>query len=75
MTKLRNGVLQVQINVVFLSLKSPRVAIKSTTVNGILQQAVLIAGLSSDENSAKSFRPTGTTTAIAKTLILKVSKG
>lgn len=73
MTKLRNGVLQVQLNVVFLSLKSPRVAIKS--VNGILQQAVLIAGLSSDENSAKSFRPTGATTAIAKTLILKVSKG
>lgn len=33
-----------------------------------MQQAVLLAGLSSDEYSAKSFRPTGATTSIANNI-------
>lgn len=59
-------------NAVFLSLKSPRVAIEATTVSGILQQAIRLAGLSSEKYSAKSFRPTGATTAIANNIGPKI---
>lgn len=50
---------------VFLSLKRPFKAIDSSTVASILNEAISRAGLENQGLSAKSFRPTGATAAIA----------
>lgn len=56
-------------NAVFnYSLKFFHVAIESTIVSGILQQATRLAGLSSDKFTAISFRPIGATTAIGNNI-------
>lgn len=53
---------------VFISLKSPYNAIDSSTVSRILEEAIVLAGLSTKEFTAKSFRPAGATTAIAQNM-------
>ena len=50
---------------VFLTLRPPYSAIDSSTVSRILEEAIALAGLSNAEFTAKSFRPTGATTAIS----------
>ena len=47
---------------------SPYNTVDSSTVSRILEGAFILAGLSTEEFSAKSFRPTGATTAIAQNL-------
>ena len=51
---------------VFITLRSPYNAVDYSTVSRILEEAIVLAGLSTKEFSAKSFRPTGATTAIAQ---------
>ena len=51
---------------VFIAFRSPYNAVDSSTVSRILEKAIVLAGLSTKEFSAKSFRPTGATTAIAQ---------
>lgn len=53
---------------VYYSLKFFYVAIESTIVSGILQQATRLAGLSSDKFTAISFRSIGATTAIGNNI-------
>lgn len=50
---------------VFLGLRQPYKAIDSSTVANVLNEAIKLAGLDSQGYSAKSFRPTGATCAIA----------
>lgn len=51
---------------VFISLRCPYNAIDSSTVSRILEEAIVLAGLPTKDFSAKSFRPTGATTAISQ---------
>lgn len=51
---------------VFLTLRSPYNAIDASTVGDILQDAIKLVGLQNQGFSAKSFRPTGATNAIAQ---------
>ena len=53
-------------NPVFIALKSPYNAIKASTVSKDLETVIEMAGLSGQGYSAKSFRPTGATTAIQR---------
>lgn len=59
-------------NAIFRSLKSSHVAIKSTTVCEILQQAIRLAGLRSDKYSAKSSPSAEATIAIAYNIDPKI---
>ena len=49
---------------VFLTLYKPYRGIDASTVAKILNDAIVLAGLSKDQFSAKSFRPTGATRAV-----------
>lgn len=49
---------------VFLSLRAPYQALKSSSIAKILEKAISLAGLDGHGYSAKSFRPTGATSAI-----------
>lgn len=49
---------------VFLSLKRPHEAISSAAVGKVLEESIRLAGLAGQGFTAKSFRPTGATTAI-----------
>jgi len=48
----------------FIQLQAPYKPITAATVGNILEEAITLAGLSTDIFSAKSFRPTGATVAI-----------
>lgn len=48
----------------FIQLQAPYKPITAATVGNILEEAITLAGLSTDIYSAKSFRPTGATVAI-----------
>ncbi len=50
---------------VFLQLTKPFRPLCSTAIAGILNWAIALAGLDSNQYSAKNFRPTGTTKAIS----------
>ncbi len=50
---------------VFISLKAPYKAVGSDTIGNILEDAIDRAGISNQGFSAKSFRPTGATNAVA----------
>jgi hypothetical protein len=54
---------------VFVSLKAPYKAIASDTIGSILQEAIHLAGLDGQGFTAKSFRPTGATTAVTLGII------
>lgn len=49
---------------VFLSLRAPFVALQASSVAKILEESIKLAGLGERGYSAKSFRPTGATSAI-----------
>lgn len=49
---------------VFLTMHPPYRPIQSTTVGSVLAKAIVLAGLGGRGFSAKSFRPTGATTAV-----------
>ena len=51
-------------NPLFLSLKKPFNAISAKTVSWILEKSIANAGLTGQGYSAKSFRPTGATSAV-----------
>lgn len=51
-------------NAVFLSLRKPYDALSASSIGKILDEAIDIVGLSGKGFTAKSFRPTGATTAI-----------
>ncbi len=51
---------------VFLALRRPHNAIDASTVSRVLEECIQLAGLSGRGYSAKSFRPTGATSAIDK---------
>lgn len=53
---------------VFLSLNSPYHALTATSIAGILSDAISQAGLDNMGFSAKSFRPSGATTAVDKSI-------
>ncbi|WAR14875.1 PUS3-like protein [Mya arenaria] len=53
---------------VFLSLRAPYNAIQASSVAKILDEAIKLAGLEGQGYTAKSFRPTGATTAIAQNI-------
>ena len=55
----------VTIKPVFISLNRPYCVISCADIASILQDTIKLAGLDSTHYSAKSFRPTGATTAIA----------
>ena len=49
---------------VFLTLRSPYKALEASSVAKVLEESISLAGLSGQGFSAKSFRPTGATSAI-----------
>ena len=51
-------------NPVFISLKKPYHALTAATIANILEEAIVLSGLSLQSYSAKCFRPTGATRAI-----------
>lgn len=53
---------------VFIGLKHPRGALKAASIAKILDESIVLAGLDGQGYSAKSFRPTGATTAIAENI-------
>ena len=53
---------------VFIASRFPYNAVVSSTVSRILEEAIVLAGLSTKELSANYFRPTGATTVIAQNL-------
>jgi hypothetical protein len=48
----------------FIQLQEPYKAISAATVSKVLDESIKLAGLPANQYSAKSFRPTGATTAI-----------
>ena len=59
---------------VFIALRSPYNAVDFSTVTRILVEAIVLAGLSTNEFSVKSFRTTVAMTAIVQTWIPRLSK-
>ena len=53
-------------NAVFLTLQHPYHALGASTIANILNEAIVLAGLGGQGFTAKSFRPTGATSAISK---------
>ena len=49
---------------VFLTLRSPYTALEAASIAKILEESIILAGLGGQGFSAKSFRPTGATSAI-----------
>ena len=59
---------------VFIALRSPYNAVDFSTVTRILVEAIVLAGLSTNEFSVKSFRTTVAMTAIVQTWIPRLSE-
>ncbi len=59
---------------VFVSLRRPYHALASTSISGVLNDAIKVAGLSDCGYTAKCFRPTATTRAIASGLKPEIAR-
>jgi hypothetical protein len=53
-------------NAIFLTLRPPYKALVASSIAKVLEEAITLAGLGGQGFSAKSFRPTGATSAIEK---------